>query len=138
MGAGADLKRVLDREKRAAAREAGPALAPQEADALRRLRREARGAGATLSKGGKGGLPPSVALGAFRRHAFKCCFCGTTRKVSLHHRGGTPHLVDGKLRALGKANVVGNLVVVCDRCHDTVHDADRAIEAHDGATRAEE
>jgi len=42
-------------------------LPPEESKALAKMQDEAKQRGVTLASGGKGGLPPSLVLGIFRR-----------------------------------------------------------------------
>ena len=44
----------------------------QERLALKKMRREAKAAGATLENNGEGGLAPSLVLGIMRRDHFRC------------------------------------------------------------------
>lgn len=111
-------------------------LPEQERSALRRMRKEARGKKAKLATGGKGGLPPSLVLGVMRRDEFRCKSCGGSGRgegeggLSVHHK--SEHLEDPKAKARsrllgreGKVNTPANLVTVCARCHDGIHEKDR-------------
>lgn len=111
---------------------------------VRRIQREARRAGATLAHGGKGGIDPRVALRVFRRAKWRCENedCPTPRRdLDLDHQSGHPQeiLDDPKARkdpgdrAAARAGDDPKddkfLHVLCARCHDRVHDRERAIEA---------
>lgn len=92
--------------------------------ALERVRLEADRAGATLHSAGEGGLSPSLALGVYRRDGYRCKRCGGADDLSLHHKGGI--FASTWLRAKGHANVPNNLVTLCNRCHDAIHQEARA------------
>lgn len=95
-----------------------------ERAALRKLRDEARRAGATLPNGGKGGLPPSLVLGVMRRDQFTCKVCGGQENIGVHHKGG---IVESKwLSMKGHSNEPNNLVTICEPCHDRIHQKARA------------
>lgn len=94
-------------------------LHPDEQRALDKLRREAKQRGATLHSDGEGGLPPSLALGVFRRDKFRCKRCGGKQDLSLHHKGGIP--ASKWLVNKGHSNDPNNLVVICNHCHDAIH-----------------
>lgn len=126
--------------KRAAAqskpREEGPRWNEQERAALRRLRREAKAAGATLATGGEGGLPPSKVLGVMRRDEYRCKVCGAALNLGIHHK--SEHMEDPGaqarsrlLRREKRVDDASNLVTICESkegyegCHDRVHRRDR-------------
>ena len=111
-------------------------LKPQEQKALKTMQREAKAAGSELTSGGKGGLPPSTVLGAMRRDEYKCKVCGELGDMEkngglgVHHKRF--HLRDPKQRAkaaiiqaAGKRNEENQIVAICARCHDAVHEDDR-------------
>jgi hypothetical protein len=100
-----------------------PPLSPNETKALAKMRAEAKEKGVTLATGGKGGLPPSLVLGVFRRDGWKCKECGGQKMLSVHHKGGTPNLVSRALRSnKGHSNDPSNVVSVCEDCHDDAHE----------------
>ena len=108
-----------------------PTTPDQEKRALEILQKEAKEHGATLENGGKGGLPSSLVLGAFRKGGYKCEICGTRQNLTIHHRGGIPDTP--KANKDGHANKVSNLPVLCAKgpggepgCHDKVHEEARA------------
>jgi hypothetical protein len=130
---GKDLAKVMQAKQDAKAREKGDKgedkpLPPVEQRALKNLQREAEKAGATLASEGKGGLPPSMVLGAMRRDKFKCKRCGGQENLSVHHKA---HLENPSpaMKMLGK-NVDQRtdpraIATICEACHDKIHDADR-------------
>lgn len=101
-------------------------LAPGERVALRNLRQEARREGATLASDGKGGLPPSLALGVFRRDGFRCKRCGGREDLGLHHKAFAE--ASPKWAAREKTNDPRGIVVTCDSCHDAIHDEGREAD----------
>lgn len=105
-----------------------PKLSPNEAKALAKMHVEAKEKGATLATGGKGGLPPSLVLGVFRRDEWKCKKCGGQKDLSVHHKAGTPNLVSRALRKKGHSNDPSNIATICQPCHDDVHEEDRDAE----------
>jgi len=103
-----------------------------EAKALERLQAEAIEHGASLHSKGQGGLPASIVLGILRRDQYRCHKCGGREELTLHHKADV--LASDYLRRLHK--VAGrtdpkNLVVLCQRCHDQIHENAReeGIEA---------
>lgn len=96
------------------------------------MRREAREHGSTLRNAGVGGLSPSLVLGVMRRDKYKCKRCGRDGTESgglgVHHKGGLDNPPSAWLRQMGKRNTAQNLVVLCESCHNDVHDADRAVK----------
>jgi 5-methylcytosine-specific restriction endonuclease McrA len=99
-------------------------LESEEKKALTTLRKEAKRHKATLHREGQGGLPPSVALGVFRRDEFRCKACGTRQRLYIHHKGGIP--LSPRLSRLGHSDAMNNLVVLCARCHDRLHEQAKA------------
>jgi hypothetical protein len=108
----------------------------QEQAALRKLRVEAREAGATLATGGKGGLPSSLVLGVMRRDKYRCKVCGGSGRgngeggLSIHHK--SEHLENPKaldrsklMHKEDRVNSPANLVTLCAKCHDKIHEKDR-------------
>lgn len=98
-----------------------------EAKALDRMQAEAIEAGATLHSNGQGGLPASTVLGVMRRDQYQCKRCGGRQDLTIHHKADI--LASDYLRRLHK--VAGrtdpkNLVVLCQSCHDSVHEQSRA------------
>jgi hypothetical protein len=91
-----------------------------EQRALANMQREAKQAGATLANEGKGGLPSSLVLHVMRRDRYQCKVCGGKDSIGVHHKGG---IVASKwLSQKGHENTPDNLVVICDDCHDNVHE----------------
>jgi 5-methylcytosine-specific restriction endonuclease McrA len=102
-------------------------LRPGERKALWKLRAEAQEVGSHLASGGKGGLPPSLVLGVMRRDKYRCKTCGVLgtkdNGLSVHHKGG---IVESKwLSKKGHANDPNNIVSICERCHDRLHEKAR-------------
>lgn len=115
----------------------------RDAMIVRRIQREARAAGATLAHGGKGGLDPRLALRVFRRDKWRCQNedCPAPKKdLDLDHQSGHPEEIledpdARKNRGDRAAARAGDdpkddrfLHVLCARCHDAVHDRERALE----------
>lgn len=104
-------------------------LSAPERMALHKIRREAKLAGAILKSNGKGGLPPSLVLTVFRRDEFTCKVHGDKGEgehggLEVHHKGG---IVESKwLSEKGHKNVPNNLVTVCAKAHDELHEKARA------------
>lgn len=97
---------------------------PQERRALATLRKEARQHHATLASGGKGGLPSSFVLGVFRRDRYQCKVCGGRKNLGLHHKGG---IVGSKwLSKKGHRLDLNNVVTICEKSHDEIHNKARA------------
>ena len=96
---------------------------PNEAKALRTLRIEARRAGATLASGGKGGLPSTLVLGVMRRDKYQCKVCGGRKHLGIHHKGGDTR--SKWLSRKGHKLEFNNLVTICEKSHDEVHDRAR-------------
>ena len=95
----------------------------EEKRALIKLRAEAKDRGATLATGGKGGLPSSIVLGRMRRDKYQCKVCGTSKNLSIHHKGG---IVGSKwLSRKGHHLDFDNLVTICPSCHDKLHNKAR-------------
>ncbi len=85
---------------------------------------EAKEKGATLDRpDAKGGLSPSLVLGVFRRDGWKCKRCGSKENIGPHHKGGI--VESGWLSKKGHANSKNNLVTLCAKCHDDVHEEAR-------------
>jgi hypothetical protein len=122
------LARVVQAGQRKSDRARRDTLAPQERAALRAIRVGARKAGSFLTSGGKGGLPPSLVLGVMRRDKFTCKVCGELGSrdnggLGVHHKGGIPE--SQWLKRKGHANDPNNLVTICARCHDNIHEKAR-------------
>jgi hypothetical protein len=121
------LKRYLDAKKSnepAAERpEWERGLNEQEQDALARLQKEAKEAGASLANDGKGGLPPSLVLHVMRRDEFRCKNCGKQEGLIVHHKGGIVR--SKKLSDMGHKNIPQNIDTVCEDCEDRQHDKAR-------------
>lgn len=113
-----------------------PQLPPEEAKALRTTRQEAAEAGATLHSDGRGGLPPSLVLGVLRRDGWRCKRCGEAADLSIHHKGGI--FASTWLKKMGHATTPANLVTMCNRCHDAIHEQARAEGIDSSQHRGEE
>jgi 5-methylcytosine-specific restriction endonuclease McrA len=127
-----DIRRLQKKKK-----QEKPHLPPQEADALRKIRLEAKQNGATLESDGEGGLPPSLVLGIMRRDGpFRCKRCGGKENLSIHHKA---HLENPSPKLKQRAsrrdrNDPSMLICICGSCHDRLHSEDREIseEKRDG------
>lgn len=103
-------------------------LNDSERHALAKIRKEAKAKGSVLTSGGKGGLSPSLVLGVMRRDDFMCKTCGSRGNgdnggIGVHHKGG---IVESKwLSKKGHQNDKNNIVTICARCHDKVHNKAR-------------
>jgi hypothetical protein len=122
------LAKIVQGEQRQSDRARQDALPPGERSALRTIRIEAKKAGSYLASGGKGGLPPSLVLGVFRRDKWRCKACGElgTREnggLSVHHKGGIPE--SKWLQQKGHSNDPNNIVAICNNCHDRIHEEAR-------------
>lgn len=107
-------------------RKAKPETPPGDAKAIERMEAEAIEHGATLHSHGRGGLPPSVVLGIFRRDGWHCHKCGGKADLTIHHKADV--LASDYLRRLHK--VAGrtdprNLATICHSCHDAIHEEAR-------------
>lgn len=121
-----DVKKWLS--SKAPIKEPKRILNPEEEKALASLQAEAAKKGVHLQSGGKGGLPPSLVLGIFRRDNWQCVKCGSSGMeenggLTVHHRGGAP--VSTYLKSLGKVNSHENLASLCKHCHHGLHDKAR-------------
>jgi hypothetical protein len=97
-----------------------------DAKALDRIQIEAKEHGATLHSQGKGGLPPSIVLGVFRRDGWHCHKCGGTQDLTIHHKAdilASPYL--RKLHQVAGRTDPKNLATICHRCHDSIHEQAR-------------
>ena len=77
------------RKVKASRRAAGKAMS--DAEVVATIQREAKAAGATLEKDGKGGVDPRIALTVFRRDRWRCSNenCPTPKKdITLDHISG--------------------------------------------------
>jgi hypothetical protein len=124
-------------------REPEKKLSAQERLALRKLRREAKAAGATLESNGEGGLAPSLVLGVMRRDRFRCTneHCPDPKKaLTVDHISGHPKEIaaSGEARrrkdlkrgvALGHINTPAAIHTLCAHCHDEVHTREREIDS---------
>jgi len=99
-------------------------LSDQEKGARQKIIDGAKEAGATLDRpDARGGLPPSLVLGAFRRDKFACTDCGSQKDIGPHHIGGIP---DTKKKSLaGHKNKLSNISTLCVKCHDKEHNKAR-------------
>lgn len=134
----ADAHKKQKKADRANGREKGEKpLSAEERKALGKLRREAKQAGAKLKNGGKGGLSPSLVLKVFRRDGFTCKKHGDKGQgdfggLELHHKGG---IVESEwLSKKGHKNEPNNLVVICAKGHDEVHEKARS-EGNDSSQK---
>ena len=114
----------------------------QERLALKKIRREAKAAGATLKSDGEGGLRPSLAWGVFRKGGWKCSNedCPTPKKdLDLDHVSGHAKEIAADPRArkrkdlkraikLGHVSKIDALHVLCKRCHDVCHQRERELD----------
>ena len=98
----------------------------EERAALRTIRMEAAQNGATLHSDGEGGLPSTLVLGVFRRDKWRCKKCGGAHDLLVHHKAGLENPTSRWLQRKGKSNDPNNIVTLCDKCHDQIHDEDRA------------
>lgn len=112
-------------------------LTPQEQRAFAKIQSESKEAGSELASGGKGGLPPSLVLGVFRRDKWRCKVCGHLGNMklngglSVHHK--YQHIQDVTERRKGMAanregrrNDPSQMTSICAKDHDKVHERDRA------------
>jgi hypothetical protein len=115
--------------QRATQRRPRAPLSAEERLALRRLRSEAQNNGARLRTAGRGGLSPSLVLSVMRRDDYTCKVHGDHGEgdfggLELHHKGG---VVESEwLSKRGHKNVPNNLVTVCRKAHDEIHNRARA------------
>ncbi len=104
-------------------------LSREDKKALRNIQLEARQAGAVLKSAGKGGLPPSFVLGVFRRDKFTCKVHGDKGEgdkggLEVHHKGG---IVESEwLSKKGHKLEPNNVVTLCNKAHDEIHNKARA------------
>lgn len=97
--------------------------------------REAREHGAVLTNPSqRGGLPASLVLGVMRRDQFRCKVHGDAGDgenggLQVHHKGKLKAEVSAWLGRKGGANDLNNLVTLCKRAHDDIHNKDRALAA---------
>jgi hypothetical protein len=111
-------------------------LNPEQQKTLEKLRKEAAAASSLLASGGKGGLEPGLVLNVMRRDRYKCKVCGEPGNeknggIGVHHKAklenpNSQWLKDKKVETERNPNDAALLVTICDRCHDGVHDEDRA------------
>ncbi len=97
-----------------------------EAKALDRIQVEAAENGANLHSEGKGGMPPSVVLGVFRRDGWHCHRCGGKNDLTIHHKAdilASPYL--RRLHKVASRTDPKNLVTLCHACHNTLHELAR-------------
>jgi hypothetical protein len=114
----------------------------QERLALKKMRREAKAAGATLDNNGEGGLAPSLVLGAFRRAGWRCenGDCPAPKKnITIDHISGHAQEIKANPEARRRKDLQRGIAaghvskpeaihVLCAACHDRVHDRERAID----------
>lgn len=130
----------------AARKRAGGRNRRADAAVVRQIQREAREHGATLANGGKGGLPPLIALKAFRAGGWKCSnkHCPSPKKdLDLDHPSGHAKEIQQDPEArkrrdlrravkMGHVPKAGAIHVLCRKCHvgrGGVHARENAIEA---------
>ena len=126
---------ALWQSQRQAARGAAHEATPDdERRARAAILREARAAGAVLTDPHqRGGLPASLVLGVFRRDEFTCRVHGDKGEgenggLQVHHKGKIQNPSPWLARK-GGSNDPSNLVALCRRAHDGIHDKDRALTA---------
>lgn len=109
---------------------------------VKEIQTEAEENDATLANDGKGGIDPRIALKVFRRAKWRCenDKCPTPKdELDLDHISGHPAEIQEddrarKNRKLEKGVKKGHvddtdaLHVLCKKCHDAVHQRERAIE----------
>lgn len=100
--------------------------------ALNKLRKEAKAAGAMLTSAGSGGLPPSFVLGVMRRDEYTCKVHGDKGEgenggLQVHHKGGLDNPNSPWLKSKAKRNDLNNVVTLCKRAHNEIHEKDNAI-----------
>jgi hypothetical protein len=115
-----------------------------KAAVLEQIRAEAKEHGVTLAHEGEGGVPPERALALFRAAKWRCSnpHCPTPKEdLELDHQSGHPKEIfedpdawkNPKIRAAAtKADGPKDdrfLTIFCEKCHDAVHDRERAIDA---------
>ncbi len=119
--------------------------AREDARIVKRIQREAKAHGATLAHDGRGGIDPRRALRAFRRARWRCenPKCPTPKKnLDLDHQSGHPKELreDPEARRDPRARAAARdpdpkddrtIHVLCEKCHDRVHDRERALEDGD-------
>lgn len=127
--------RGVKQKSRSQSRDKKGAMAPLERKALWKMRIEARKAGTLLKEYGRGGLPASLVYGVMRRDGFHCKVCGELGSkenggLSIHHKA--QHIRDPKVQKKGvlaneegRRNDPSQMIAICDRCHDNVHEEDR-------------
>ena len=119
-----DYKATLAKVDKAKAPQTPP-KSKEERLAYVKLRREATAHGVKLENGGRGGLPSSLVLKVFRRDGYQCKVHGDHGEgenggLTIHHIAGI--LSSEKQDKIGHANVSKNLVVLCHRAHDELHE----------------
>lgn len=107
----------------------GPQLSAKERLALHNIRVEAKKAGAKLASNGEGGLSPLLVIKVFRRDEYTCKVHGDRGEgdcggLTVHHKGG---IVESDwLSSKGHRNLMNNLVIICSKAHDQMHEEAKA------------
>ena len=129
------------RKVKAGRRKTGKAMS--DADVVATIQREAKAAGATLAHDGKGGLDSNLVLARMRAAKYRCSnpYCHTPKEeIDCDHSSGHPKEIfeslkswqNPKLRAAAtKADGPKDdrfVSILCAKCHDAVHQRERAIE----------
>lgn len=151
-----NVKKWIAHRKREEAKEGRDKKTPADRAAYRTLRAEARAHGAVLANGGRGGLPASFVLKIMRRDGYVCKVHGDKGEgknggLTLHHKGG---VVESEwLNKKGHKSELNNLVVLCTRAHNAIHEkareegtdssqvepeGDKGREGHHGPKKASE
>lgn len=117
------------RQKRKAKSKHRRELSREERHALHSFRMQAHDKGITLASSGRGGLLPSLVWRVMRRDNWQCKVCGGHGEgdeggLTVHHVGGI--LESDWLAKKGHKNVPSDLVTICARCHDRIHQKARA------------
>lgn len=121
---------VQDRKRKQRKNRHGkPELSREERHALHSLRQDAAKKGMKLASAGRGGLPPSLVYKVMKRDGFRCKIHGDLGEgdfggITVHHVGGI--LESDWLAKKGHKNIPSDLVTVCSKGHDAIHQKARA------------